>query len=203
MKVVLFFLREHVRTSDTFEYMMYGKYEEGGLIFVSDTAIEGFYTVPDAEYSRHVLTHGRGWNSAKVADDFLLLSLDEEEKRRLKATCEACATVKKPFNMRDVLLMYVPFVDLKELSIAEAPTLNNTQAIILLFRECLNADNPLRKSVGVLHSRQTLLEAVYDRVAPHALPVLWSNLVGQLRDKGADTGNSGREVKAVKPAKAV
>ncbi len=63
--------------------------------------------MPDTEYSRHVLTHGKGWNNADVADDFLLLSLDDDEKRRLKVTCEACATIKKPLNLRDVLLMYV------------------------------------------------------------------------------------------------
>jgi hypothetical protein len=76
---------------------------------------------------------------------------------------------------------YVLFVDPTELIIADALTLNNKKAVILLFCECLNADNPLRRSVEGLHSRQTLLETVYDRVAPHTLTVLWSTLVGQLK----------------------
>ncbi len=78
-----------------------------------------------------------------AASDLLLLSVDEEEQRKLKSTCEACVAARKPFNLKDVMLMYVPFVSPEEISVFEAETLNNTQAVVLILRECLNPTNPL------------------------------------------------------------
>lgn len=179
MKVVLAFWNEHSRTLESVQYAMYGKYSSCSFLFVSETEIEGFYSVPGGEYKRYILTHG--YNEAEFNADFLLISLDEEEKRKLRATCEACALVKKPFNFLDVVLMYMPFANPKELSIEEAPTLNNAQAMVLFLRECLNQDNPLRRALEGLHSRQTFMDILYERLAPHALPVLWSSLAGQLR----------------------
>ena len=107
-----------------------------------------------------------------------MLSVDEEEARKFRATCEACAVTHKQFNLQDILLMLMPFRDPAEISIVDAKTLNNTQAIILILRECLNLDNPLRLGLEGLHSRMTFMNNLYDNLAPYALPVLWSNLVG-------------------------
>ncbi len=179
MKVVLGFWNHHSRSPESFQYVMYGKYSCCSFIFVGDTDIEAFYSVPGGVYQRYIIT--QGYNATDFEADFLLVSLDEEEKCRLKATCETCALVKKSFNYMDLLLMYIPFTDPKELSIADTPTLNNAQAMVLFLRECLNIDNPLRKTLESLNSRQTFIDVLYERLAPHTLPVIWSNLAGQLK----------------------
>jgi hypothetical protein len=178
MKVALAFWREHDRTPDSLPYMMYGKYSSCGFVFVGADGVEIFYSVQGGKFERYTLQ--RCYNQSDYEADFLLLSVDEDEKHRLKATCEACARVGKPFNLLDVVLMYVPFTSPKELRLEEAPTLNNTQAAILFLRECLNRDNPLREAVADLHSRQTFIDALYERLCQHALPVLWSSLAGHL-----------------------
>jgi hypothetical protein len=183
MRVVLGFLNERGRTPETIRYAMYGKYSMCTLIFVGEAEIECFYSVPGGVFSKYVIT--KGYNQTDFEADFLLLSLDEEEKRLLRLTCETCALVKKPYNLRDVLMLYAPFsglfADQRELGIDEAPVLNNSQAVILFLRECLNCDNPLRRALDGLHSRQTFICALHERLASHALPVEWSSLVGQLR----------------------
>ena len=171
MKLALAFWREHKRTPRTLPYMMYGKYSDCGFVFVGESGIEMFFS--SDKFKRFTL---KEYNQAEYEVDLLLPSVDEDEKHRLKATCEACAEVGKPFNMLDVVLMYVPFASPKELRLEEAHTLNNTQAMILFLRECLNKDNPLRQAVADLHSRQTYLDTLYERLCQHALPVLWSSL---------------------------
>ena len=159
---------------------MYGKYEECGILFVGEMEIEGFYTLQGGEYQKRIFTKEKGWGS-HAAVDFLLLSVDEEEQRKLKATCEACVAAHKPFNLYDVLMMFVPFVNPKEISVFEAETLNNTQAVVLILRECLSSNNPLRLALEGLHSRQTFAITLYERLSPHSLSVMWSSLLGQLR----------------------
>ena len=181
MKVVLGFLNDRDRTPETMRHVMYGKYSICTFIFVGETEIECYYSTPGGEFSRYVITNG--YNQKDFEADFLLISLDEDEKLRLKATCDTCALVKKPFNYLDIAMMYVPFSTPTELSIAEAPTLNNSQAMVLFLRECLNRENPLRKALEGLHSRQTFMDILYERLSSHALPVLWSSLVGQLKKK--------------------
>ena len=174
MKVVLFFFNPECRGRETVAYGMYGRYNIGGFMFVHEDRVESFFTRLGETYSkqeigrRGVLMHGE--------TDFLLLSVDDEEKGRMLATCEACVTVRKPFNFKDVLLMYVPFREVQDLSIVQAPTLNNTQAMILILRECLNPDNRLREGIEGLHSRQTFLEDLYHRLLPLTVPVSWANI---------------------------
>ena len=159
---------------------MYGKYDDCGILFVGDKGIDAFYTMEQSEFKKYILTKEKNWKP-NVTLDFLLLSLDEEEQQRLKATCVALAATHKPYNSKDELLMYVPFINPVEMSIFEAKTLNNPQAVVLLLRECLSRTNPLRLGLEGLHSRQTFVETLFDRLSPHCLPVLWSNLVGQLK----------------------
>ena len=169
MKVVLFFSQDRDWTPDTVPYIMYGKYSSGGILFVSDTEIEGFYTTIGGEYRRHVFTRQSGLN-AQIKRDFLLLSVNEEEKRKLYATCEACVEARKPFNLIDIFLMYVPFREPDDPSVFSAKTLNNTQAIISILRECLDPSNPLCRGLDGLHSRLTFMDVLYEHIQAYAMP---------------------------------
>ena len=183
MKVALFFLQRMVKTlDDTVQQLMYGRYTEGGFLFVGDSDIKGFFTIPDREYSMVAFSESfiSKCREGGAAIEFLMLSIDEEETRKIRATCEAFAKTHKPFNMKDVLLIHVPFREPVEISIFDAQTLNNTQAVILILRECLNQDNPLRVGLDGLNSRKTFMSDLYDRLAPYTLPVFWSSLNSSL-----------------------
>ena len=91
-------------------------------------------------------------------------------------TCEACVTVRKPYNLLDDILIHLPFTA-TELSVVDTPRLNNSQAIILILRECLNADNPLRRGLEGLNSRQTFMSVIHDILSLYALPVVWERLI--------------------------
>lgn len=185
MGVVIFFGREVDKVAfHPIPDMLYGKFSEGGFLFVSETQIELFFTLQGGEFGKHVYPKDgkcEVWNTDKFALDFLLLSVDAEESRKIYSTCEACAKVHKPYNLRDMLLIHIPFRQPDELSVIDAPTLNNAQAIILILRECLNSDNSLRHGLEGLNSRQTLLSTLNDRLSPHALPVVWDSLVNLLK----------------------
>lgn len=163
---------------------IFGRYDEGGFLFVSETQIELFYAVEGDGYCKRV--HSKRsrcevWDTEKFSFDFLLLPVDVEEARRIYDTCDACVKVRKPYNMRDMILIHIPFRQPDELSLVEAPSLSNPQAIILILRESLNSENTLRHGLEGLHSRQTLLSTLHDRLSPHTLPVVWDSLINLVK----------------------
>jgi hypothetical protein len=178
MKVAIFFAS---RTDNPIRNAMIGRYVGGGFLFVenSETSvckIDAFYSRPGEEFYRRDFSVDK-WRSLGFELEFLMLSVDEEEAINIRKTCEACQKAHKQYSIQDMLLMLLPFRDPKEISLFDAETLNNVQAIILILRECLNPDNPLRLALQGLNSRATFIVTVYDRFAPYTLPVLWSNLV--------------------------
>lgn len=180
MKVALFFVQPEGRGPETPVHFLYGKYHVCGFMFIHATRVEAFCTWAGHEYTRFDwdrASHGGRFVAANHID-FMILSVDEDEGVKLMKTCEACERVKKPFNLRDLLLMYAPFREVEELAVDHAPTLNNTQAVIVMLRACLRTDNRLMEGLEGLHSRQTLMETLYNRLLPFALPVTWANITG-------------------------
>jgi len=179
MKVVIFFDREQGRTPSSLRYIMYGKYSSSGFMFVGDTNVACYGPLLDAKFGC-TLFHQRSSAGPDFFDnvtDYLLLGVDEEEAHKLLSSCQACMQSKKAFNLRDLLLIHVPFREPREIPLFEAATLHGTQAIILMLRECLHPGNRLRHALEGLHSRTTYTEAMYDRLRPYTLPVFWKDLV--------------------------
>ena len=176
MKVVIFF----TGNSDPLRNALFSRYLGGGFLFAEGSNIEAFYSCTGEEFSKRPFSDTKinHFKEEGFETEFLMLSVDEEEACKIRATCEACAVTHKSFNLQDILLMLIPFRYPAEISIVDAKTLNNTQAIILILRECLNSDNPLRLGLEGLHSRMTFMNTLYDNLAPYALPVLWCNLAG-------------------------
>jgi hypothetical protein len=185
MKVVLLFQRRSIEsTDDQLVSTFYGEYNIGGFAFVCDTEITAFWTMRGQLYTSYTCSGNQKslpapWRDKEV--DILLLSVDEQEQDKLLKTCTACVQSKKAFNLRDLLLLFVPFREVQDTSVFEAPTLNNPQAIILVLRECLNAENPLRSGLDGLHSRQTVLDTLYSSLRPYTLPVCWQALVNLVK----------------------
>lgn len=189
MKVGLFFLQPDDRPVGGVMHSLYGRFNVGGFLFIDEKSITMFKTKPGDSYGKY------RWKAGAILSgsyECLLISADEGERHRLWTTCEACAIVKKPFNMRDLLLMHVPFREVEDLPIDRAPTLNNAQAIILILRECLNPDNQLREGLEGLHSRQALLEEIFVRLLPLAVPATAANLSALVQWEVNDSqGNPG------------
>jgi hypothetical protein len=161
---------------------MYGKYSKTGFIFLVPDGIEMYGT-----------GYGETFNCMRDVDyqswpgllDFLLLPIDAEEAERLRQTCDACAKSNIQFNAVDLLLIHVPFRDVEDTSLFSSTTLNNAQSVILIMRECLKADNPLKTLFLNLHSKLTFVETIYDHVRPHTQPVLWSAVKKHAHDNSS------------------
>jgi hypothetical protein len=184
MKVLLYFQRPKGREPESPRFIMYGKYASTGFLFVKEDEIVSFGNTHEMPFSNKVFRNRPNNLSIKESNetyDFLLLSLEEDEKTRILSTCEALVTVRKPYNLLDLLLIHVPFRDIPELSVTDAPSLNNAQAVIAILRECLNQENALCNGLHGLHSRQTFIETIYERVRPYTLLVEWSSLLALVR----------------------
>ena len=103
--------------------------------------------------------------------DILELVVSEGECDRLLQTCRACVTAKKRYNFRDILLYNVPFREPMELSLFKTETLHDTQAVILVLRECLDATNPLLRALNTVHSRTTMPSLLFETIFPHTVRV--------------------------------
>jgi hypothetical protein len=180
MKVALFFL-PRLDSSLGLMSSLYGRFNLGGFLFIHDTMLESFWTISGSVFSRFICKTSPIWREKY---EFLLLSVDEDEQQRLLATCLACAQVRKPFNLQDILLLHAPFREVVDLPIDQAPTLNNAQAMVLILRECLRTDNRLRECVDGLHSRQVVLEDLFKGLHPLSVPVCWANLSSLVRWDG-------------------
>lgn len=178
MLVTVFFVQPDGRTQKTPLYHIYGKYNICGFMFVDNFNVRAFSTHAGQVYTQFSCSQRDPPGHTEGHTDFLMLSIDQEEISRLLSTCEACAAIKKPFNLRDIVLMYAPFREVEDLPVEHAPTLNNAQAMIVMLRSCLCPDNSLRQALDGLHSRQTLIETLYDHLVAsnQTVPVTWSSI---------------------------
>jgi hypothetical protein len=182
LKVCLFFqARDDGAFSEQLVSSLYGRYNVGGLLFVLTSSIRLFYTKQGEMYTHYEWPVQDSVDTARY--EFLLIEANEEEASRLFATCCACARSRKPFNLLDLVLLFTPRV-VDDLTVFEAPTLNCSQAIILILRECLDPGHPLRTVLAGLHSRQTLLVDLFGYVRPYALPVFLDSLRNLVKSDG-------------------
>ena len=177
MKVVICFPRPSDSALDTLRGVWYGKYISGYFVFVDESDIKMFISHVGLGIVGYMKTQRPTSKQTDQLNDFLLLAVDEEETRRLLASCEACVKSKKGFNLYDILAVHVPFREPEEISIYNASSIHDTQAVILILRECLNQENKLRHGLEGLHSRLTVAETLYERLRPYTLPVFWVDMV--------------------------
>lgn len=197
MKVVICFHRPSDSVVDTLRGIWWGKYTNGYFVFIDESDIKIFATHIDLGVVGYMCKE-RPSSSFKKYDqyaDFLLLAVDEEEARKILASCVACVKSKKSFNLFDMLAIHVPFREPKEISIYDASSIHDTQAVILILRECLNQENKLRHGLEGLHSRLTVAETLYERIRPYTLPVFWTDMVELVKWPDKE-GKTVRESKA-------
>ena len=187
LKTVLYFQRRPCATPPNphadFRSLMFGRYGGAGFMFVFKTRTELYSTCSGCVFTKQVLPHTSALTHTPNTSDLdsLILSVTPDEARKIHASCVACAACRKPFNLKDLLLIHTHHVLLidppAEIPLYTAVTLNNAQAIILILKECLDpATNPLmdpsKSRLPTLHSRRTYVETIYDAVRPFAAPVV-------------------------------
>ncbi len=158
MRTLVFFQRERERPP--LKQLMFGVYKGCGFLIIEDAdSAEMFRTEAGKTYN---------WLPSydRELTDFLLLPVDEEASQQVARTCKALCLAKVPFNLKDLLLLHVPFREVPDTPLFECATLHNVQAIILVLRECLPQDHVLQAVLRGLHSRQTLAEDLYNSLFP-------------------------------------
>jgi len=145
-----------------------GPYISVSLVFVSGKG-DGILTGFDVYGNTRVFEEQRSSVDVSVMQnfyDFLDLCVDVNEYERLLTTCRACVRARKRYNYRDVMLYNLPFREPMEKSLFETDTLFDSQAVILILRECLSAEHPVLPVVRALHSRTTMPPHLYEMLAP-------------------------------------
>lgn len=158
--------------------LLYGEFEYVDLLFVHDSQITLFFTRPHEKYTRAVRTKDDMAKSAywKEKTEILELPLSPEEGQKLSRTCETFASVGIPFNLLDCMLYFVPIRIPEEKSLFQVQKMSDTQAAILILRECLGADNPLLLVLKSLNSRQTLPSTLFETLLPVTKRWTWSEV---------------------------
>lgn len=176
MKVALLFLVANGINPDGPIAYMFGRYSLGGFLFFDKQGEPPFcfLTMAGGVYKRFQKSIFK--SMFEWGYECLLIPVDEEEGDRILRTCDAVMQVKKPYNLKDIFLMHVPFREVEDPPIDKAPTLHNAQAIILILRECLRQDNRLREGIAGLNSRQTMLDDVLSKLQPLCAPVTVANM---------------------------
>ena len=168
-KIMLFFVSEPGR-GETLKAVLYGRFSQVGFAITQEGGDTALF-VTNAGHAYCKTYTGALTREHRDAMTLLRLSVTQPEAEKIHETCEACVKARIPFNLADLLLMYMPLRDTRDVPLFEAEKLNNAQAVILILRECLDPDHHLRGAVEGLHSRQTFVEALYDRIRPYATPV--------------------------------
>lgn len=170
MKLYFYFACESWRTPQHPRHLMYGRYSRVGFAFTDEDSLVMYGTTQGGVFSEIK-------NDTQASLDLLMPNLDTETTDKIRRTCEACAKCKIKFNLQDLLLLFAPFYMPDEIPLFECKTLNNQQAFILILRECLPKEHELMHALANLSSRQSLVETIYDTLAPYAPPIFQSQLV--------------------------
>ena len=160
---MLFFQREAQRNPVL--QAMYGLYGICGFFMVHDTGRTDMFCTMAGTTFKWLIEHDR------CGMDFLLLPADRETSLKVYDTCVAIVRSRIKFNLKDLLLMHVPFREVVDTPLFECDTLNNVQCIILILRECLPDDHALQAVLRSLHSRQTLADGLYNNLLPFSVAV--------------------------------
>jgi hypothetical protein len=133
----------------------------GRMVMFSATLDVGFFE----EFPASVSTPAK-WAWLNKTYDFLRLGVTPEEGDLILRTCRGCVRARKRYNLRDLLLKNVPFREPEELALFDTHSLNDTQSVILILRECLPLDNPVAVQVRGLHSRLASASALFEVLSP-------------------------------------
>lgn len=180
MRVFICFLRNDDSTG--LDAIFFGEYLFADFLFVSDKDVSFFFTRPGEKYTLINLskTHSRICNVWRSRGDFLHLELPDADIEVLFQTCSAFAKTGIPFNRLDYSLYCMPIRIPDEIPLFRAEKLTDTQAVILILRECLADTSKIRMALSSLNSRQTLASTLYLTLLPVTGRVGWDVLYDTL-----------------------
>lgn len=107
----------------------------------------------------------------KVCDtcDCFLLPTTDVECRRIYETCEACVKAKLSYSVYEMFMSAMPFRDPSDPGIFQVSGVRNTQAVVLILRECLDpATGTLLSLLANVNSRTIMPSDLYALMRPVA-----------------------------------
>jgi len=166
MHVFICFLKNDDTTG--LDAVFFGEFLFADFLFVTKEDVSFFFTRPGEKYSLMKLSRdsGRTWSVWRQRGEFLRLALHDGEAECLFNTCSAFAQTGIPFNRMDYCLYCLPIRVPEEIRLFDAQKLTDTQAVILIIRECLMSTSQICMALSGLNSRQTLAGTLHSSLLP-------------------------------------
>ena len=98
--------------------------------------------------------------------DFIQIKASIDEIDKIKKTCDTRVQVKTPYNLKDMVLSIVPLRNPTEKDIFSVNTLFCSQAMVLIFRSCLEPTHPVVEALAPYNSRTISPSQLYTALAP-------------------------------------
>ena len=168
MRLMIYFFAEHW-WPNSLGVTIYGRYSTVGFAFSEENKLTLYGTRQGRCFSRFQ-NRADLFHNVEGKLDLLLPDVDAQTIDVIYRTCEALVEAKVPFSTQDFLLMSLQFNG-PERPLFECRTLHDSQAVILVLRECLPKDHELLGVLTAFNSRQTYPETLYDRIALYCIPV--------------------------------
>lgn len=187
MRIFLCFLRFPDFAPET---LVFGEYQYVDLLFVESGRIAQYSTRPTQIYGCIVLTKETMEKSVYWSEkrDFLeLINVSQEDGRKLLRTCDTFSStlISVPYNLLDSLLYMIPTRVAEERGLFDAKKLSDSQAVILMLRECLTKPNAILDALQTLNSRQTMPQTLYETLLPVSKKLDWRQLCQALPGNAA------------------
>ena len=95
----------------------------------------------------------KSFRFADETHDILQVKASANEIQDILLACETHVELKTPYNFKDMVLSIIPGRNPKDRDIYKVKTLFCSQAMVLILRQCLDADHPVRKVIEPVNSR--------------------------------------------------
>lgn len=161
------------RTNDTFlkrvVQQLSGPYVHTELVVTSTH--EAPPHIRRKSYSAYIDYHFYGseekeFRFADETHDILQVKAAANEIEDILAACETHVQLETPYNIKDMILCLMPGRKPTEKDIYNAKTLFCSQAMVLILRQCLDADHPVRKVLTPVNSRTVTPSQLYEILQP-------------------------------------
>jgi hypothetical protein len=103
---------------------------------------------------------------ADETHDILHVKASACEIEDIRKTCETHVELKTPYNLKDMVFSVLPGRNPKDKNIYEVKTLFCSQAMVLILRQCLEENHPVRNAISSLNSRVVTPSQLYTILKP-------------------------------------
>ena len=108
----------------------------------------------------------KSFRFADETHDILHVNASAQEIEDIRLACETHVELKTPYNYKDMVLSVLPGRNPNDKSIYNVKTLFCSQAMVLILRQCLEENHPVRKVLDPVNSRVITPTQLFDILKP-------------------------------------